>query len=377
MIILEEAAYCDPQFFFETVSPLLIVGRSCLLAISTLTSEINFYTRLMRIKDPATGERVFKTFQIELACAKCKEMGRAGDCQHMLHLVPRWQSSQKHERMKLVMQVPSTDKRISCSCFSMLVRMLTQPFSKSETFACLLQKHQKYQEYPTNSMQTICPLHALPPLAHQIPLHHPPPLAHQIPLHALPPLAHQIPTNPKIQNRPDLIQSELSGLAFDSLQQAFRAADIDRMMIADGMLPLQGEPIFIFIDPAAGGPQSDYCVLSLTRQRGIITVPLSPFYELRYRALTLLTRSEFVRNSFCIHRGMVIFDRSVKNRFAFSLSIIFMFDKCAHWVASLMPNDFRLASSSGLTISCFICMSTFIINIHAVSSMSNPAPLAG
>lgn len=78
--------------------------------------------------------------------------------------------------------------------------------------------------------------------------------------------------NTKTQDRPDLIQSELSGLAFDSLQQAFRAADIDRMMVANGMPALQKEPIYIFIDPAAGGPQSDYCVLSLTRQRGIITV---------------------------------------------------------------------------------------------------------
>lgn len=77
-----------------------------------------------------------------------------------------------------------------------------------------------------------------------------------------------------MQDRPDLIQSELSGLAFDSLQQAFRAADIDRMMVANGMPAVHMEPIYIFIDPAAGGPHSDYCVLSLTRQRGIITVSL-------------------------------------------------------------------------------------------------------
>lgn len=76
----------------------------------------------------------------------------------MLHLVPRWQSSQKHERMKLVMQ-----------------------------------------------------------------------------------------------DRPDLIQSELAGLAFDSLQQAFRPADIELMMRTEPMPVKMLEPIFIFIDPAAGG----------------------------------------------------------------------------------------------------------------------------
>ncbi len=32
-----------------------------------------------------------------------------------------------------------------------------------------------------------------------------------------------------MQDRPDLIQSELAGLAFDSLQQAFAVADIERM----------------------------------------------------------------------------------------------------------------------------------------------------
>lgn len=39
-IILEEAAYCDPGFFYETVAPLMLIGRTSLLAISTLTSEV-------------------------------------------------------------------------------------------------------------------------------------------------------------------------------------------------------------------------------------------------------------------------------------------------------------------------------------------------
>ena len=54
VIILEEAAYCDPGFFYETVAPLLLIGRTSLLAISTLTSEINFYSRLIKMKDPLT-----------------------------------------------------------------------------------------------------------------------------------------------------------------------------------------------------------------------------------------------------------------------------------------------------------------------------------
>lgn len=135
VLILEEAAYVDPGFFYETVAPLTIVGNTSLLAISTLTSEINFYTRLIRMRDKQTGQPMFKVLSVQLACEKCKEEGKAVDCIHMLHLIPRWQSGERHTRLKTIMQ-----------------------------------------------------------------------------------------------DRPDLIVSELSGLAFDSLQQAFRTCDIETMM---------------------------------------------------------------------------------------------------------------------------------------------------
>jgi len=177
VLILEEAAYVDPGFFYETVAPLTIVGNTSLLAISTLTSEINFYTRLIRMRDKQTNQPLFKVLSVQLACEKCKEEGKAVDCIHMLHLVPRWQSGERHTRLKTIMQ-----------------------------------------------------------------------------------------------DRPDLIVSELSGLAFDSLQQAFRPQDIDMMMTQEAPKVQNSEPIYIAIDPAAGGPQSDYAMVSITRHKGIITV---------------------------------------------------------------------------------------------------------
>ena len=39
-IILEEAAYVDQGFFYETVAPLLLIGVTSLICISTLTSDI-------------------------------------------------------------------------------------------------------------------------------------------------------------------------------------------------------------------------------------------------------------------------------------------------------------------------------------------------
>ena len=90
MLVLEEAAYCDEGFFYESVAPILSIGSASLVAISTLTSEINFYKRLIKMIDPGTNRPLFAVRCIELCCEQCKEDGKAHECVHMLHLVPRW-----------------------------------------------------------------------------------------------------------------------------------------------------------------------------------------------------------------------------------------------------------------------------------------------
>jgi hypothetical protein len=98
-----------------------------------------------------------------------------------------------------------------------------------------------------------------------------------------------------MQDRPDLIESELSGLAFDSNQQVpltvcvclslshqltsispktqlFKTSHIETMFNQPPPLSILNEAVYTFIDPAAGGPQSDYCVLSVTRHKGLLTV---------------------------------------------------------------------------------------------------------
>ena len=191
VLILEEAAYCDEGFFYETVAPILSIGSASLVAISTLTSEINFYTRLIKMIDPATNRPLFVCRSIELACEACKEDGRAHECVHLLHLVPRWQSEERHRKLKIMMQ-----------------------------------------------------------------------------------------------DRPDLIQSELAGLAFDSLQQVFRKPDIAKMFETPP-LPLElHQPVWLVIDPAGGGPQSDYAIVSICRSRGCVTVsPPSLRDDVRLEAL--------------------------------------------------------------------------------------------
>ena len=108
------------------------------------------------------------------------------------------------------------------------------------------------------------------------------------------------------QDRPDLIESELSGLAFDSLQQIFKTDAITTMLEQPAPLPCINEDIHLFIDPAAGGPQSDYAMVSVTRQKGLVTVMPSE----HRRAVHPLAGGALVerdtRSRFFVHRLVAV-----------------------------------------------------------------------
>ena len=64
--------------------------------------------RLIKMVDPATGRPLFATRCIELACEACKENGKAHECVHMLHLVPSWQSAERHRKLKIMVRGAAT-----------------------------------------------------------------------------------------------------------------------------------------------------------------------------------------------------------------------------------------------------------------------------
>lgn len=146
---------------------------------------------------------MFAQLQVTLACESCKEDGKAAECKHMLHLVPQWQSSARHERLKAIMS-----------------------------------------------------------------------------------------------DRPDLIQSELSGLAFDALQQCFRAADITSVMTMPCPALEWKANVYMVIDPAAGGPQSDFALITFVRHKGMITVSLGQVVLALEHALEVFHGHSLVHQKF-------------------------------------------------------------------------------
>lgn len=96
-----------------------------------------------------------------------------------------------------------------------------------------------------------------------------------------------------MQDRPDLIQSELAGLAFDSLQQVFRKSDVEIAFSIEAIPATLDTTVWLVIDPAAGGPQSDYAVVSIYRSRGTVTVG-GACYAITYSSSHTSTKSESV-----------------------------------------------------------------------------------
>jgi hypothetical protein len=168
----------------------LSVGSASLVAISTLTSEINFYTRLIKMQDPANDRPLFQTRCIELACERCIEDGVGHECVHLLHLVPMWQSAERHRKLRVMMgdrpDLIARYRRQTTLTLSFIIQ-----FVLAKTL-CII---------ATVSRSHSC------------------------------------------------FDSELAGLAFDSLQQVFRKVDI-KIAISITPLPfVDHQPVWLVIDP--------------------------------------------------------------------------------------------------------------------------------
>lgn len=76
-----------------------------------------------------------------------------------------------------------------------------------------------------------------------------------------------------MSDRPDLIESEMGGVAFNSSDACFRDVDITRMFAPKTELRIDWEfDFFVTVDPAAGGQHSDFAVVSFLYIHGMYQV---------------------------------------------------------------------------------------------------------
>lgn len=86
-----------------------------------------------------------------------------------------------------------------------------------------------------------------------------------------------------MSDRPDLIESEMGGVAFSSCDQCFRQVDLKRMFAGNFSVEIEWDtPFFITVDPTAGGEHSDFAVVSFIYTHGMYQVYLSIYNQFFY-----------------------------------------------------------------------------------------------
>ena len=103
LIILEEAAIIPREVLSEVVMPLFQLEKVSFIAISTITDQFNFLTRYIEMRDD-NDEPLFYTRQMLLACQRCIDNEKPGQCTHMNHLLPAWSSGRKRKIINAIMR---------------------------------------------------------------------------------------------------------------------------------------------------------------------------------------------------------------------------------------------------------------------------------
>lgn len=102
-VILEEAAFIDPEVSLAIVAPTLTRKYVNLIAISTINREDVVMSSFMTAKYP-DGRAVMMTLNFSLVCEACRDAGRAETCQHRMGDLPPWSSVQQHQKLNALMK---------------------------------------------------------------------------------------------------------------------------------------------------------------------------------------------------------------------------------------------------------------------------------
>lgn len=149
IIILEEMAQIDPEVLYEVVVPLHQLDKTCVIGISTITDENNFFSKYLKMKN-SHGDELFATKHIYLACYDCRKADRAAQCNHNSHLLPDWSSARKRKTINAMMagQDEMLAREIGGVASSMhqkaFVGKLVNRFVNLETYDLPSEKHYPY-----------------------------------------------------------------------------------------------------------------------------------------------------------------------------------------------------------------------------------------
>lgn len=103
-MVMEEAAFIEPIYFYKVCVPLIGVNNTAILAISTPgEGSSNYYNHLLNITNE-DGTPMFNTLEIGLACKACQIEGIPDRCYHKRVRLPPWKSGVRQRKQRRILE---------------------------------------------------------------------------------------------------------------------------------------------------------------------------------------------------------------------------------------------------------------------------------
>lgn len=102
-VVLEEAAFINPEVTTSIVAPTLTRDNVNLFCISTINSDDVVMKGFVDAKYP-DGRSVMRVLNFSLVCKECRATGRVDTCRHLMGELPHWSSSAQHGKLALLMK---------------------------------------------------------------------------------------------------------------------------------------------------------------------------------------------------------------------------------------------------------------------------------
>ena len=109
LAVAEEMAVMPKLFFLEVIAPILRVGSTAFIAISTIRDKDNYFTTLSNLLNK-DGTPFFNVFKFFMTCEECRNEGKEDTCKHMAHLLPAWISEAKDASIKYLYEQLNEEK---------------------------------------------------------------------------------------------------------------------------------------------------------------------------------------------------------------------------------------------------------------------------
>lgn len=94
-----------PKKFFGTViTPVVGMERTCMIALSTIQGQDNYYSQLLNLRDETTGRPFFNIYKFNLACDACIASNQAKTCEHRLDELPEYLAPAKQLQIRQILR---------------------------------------------------------------------------------------------------------------------------------------------------------------------------------------------------------------------------------------------------------------------------------